>query len=83
MNVVNYLPHNIQMRQYELNAKALLYSHCFGTVLRRTRHSPCGSKSFLNSRLSSTRLLLNCFLIKSTCKQVRVSCFTANRIKGD
>ena len=61
------------MRQYELDSKAKPYSHCFGTVLPASDTVlsylskvswlfPCSSKSFLNFKLSGTRLLIIGFL---------------------
>ena len=65
------------MSQYELDSKAMSYSHLFwyrftlNQVKISICHLPkaflrflCSFKSFLNFRLSSTRLLIKWFLIK-------------------
>ena len=77
-----------KMRQYELNSKALSYSHCFSTLNQATISMryftkvhllfPCSSKSFLSFRLSSTRLLIKWFLIKNvhTVEELRTTVYT-------
>ena len=78
MNIANYLSYNKQTASvrdnFESNAMFTLFWYSF-TLTQKTMSMyylstvssllPCSSKSFLNFRLSSTRLLINWFLIKN------------------